>query len=303
MASRTPVSFFLDDVAPYATGVPGREGELCPIDAAALVEVLDYFKARGLAGAISVIPGMCGLLTRPKDAHERRFAEVVGRFGDYPVDPHMEIMTHGPLFDFSRMAPAEGDSTEMARLDDHTVSVEAYRDYFLGTIRVGRELGICYTGLSTPGTHPDINSNVWVALLELAEAGKFPNYAVPVFATIEEGTIPMAPRAKAVRGRFGVYDVSSGVWDYMASWRNAPDWVNVDHYLDAEGHGRLAALIKAASPMALFHMHWQGLNPQTGLGWKAFQKMIDRLMSQFGNRIVLQRPSEIAAAFHQTQGS
>lgn len=298
MSSRTRVSFFLDDVAPYATGVPGREGELCPIDAAALEEVLDYLKARGLAGAISVIPGMGGLLTRPKDAHERTFAEVVGRFHDYPVDAHMEIMTHGPLFAFSRRTPVQRDLTEAAWLDDHTVSVEACRDYFLGTIRIGRELGVCYTGLSTPGTHPDMNPNVWTALLELAEAGEFANPVVPVFATIEEGTIPMAPRAKAVRGRFGVYNMPSGVWDYFASWRNSPDWVDVDHYLDAEGNGYLASLIKAESPMALFHMHWQGLNPQTGLGWKAFQEMIDRLMSQFGDRMVWQRPSEIAATFH-----
>lgn len=299
MAPRTRVSFFLDDVAPYTSGAPGREGERCPIVATALIEVLDYIKACGLAGAISVIPGMGGLLTHPADAHERTFAEVVGRFGDYPVDAHMEIMTHGPLFEFSQMAPAEGGLTEAAWLDDHGVSVNACREYFLGTIRAGRELGVFYTGLSTPGTHPDMNPNVWTALLELAEGGALSSPVVPVFATIEEGVIPMAPRVRAVHGRFAVYDMPSGVWDYFASWRNAPDWVNVDHYLDAEGHGYLAALIQAGSPMALFHMHWQGLNPQTGLGWKAFQEMIDRLMSQFGDRIVWQRPSEIAAAFHE----
>ncbi|OGG55513.1 MAG: hypothetical protein A3F84_29705 [Candidatus Handelsmanbacteria bacterium RIFCSPLOWO2_12_FULL_64_10] len=302
MASRTRISFFLDDVAPYVTGVPGREGEVCPVDAAALVEVLDFLRARGLSGAISVIPGIRGLLTRPRDAHERRFAEGVGRLRDYPVDTHMEIMTHGRLFDFSRMAPAEGDMTEMAWLDDPAVSVEACRDYFLGTIRVGRNLGISYTGLTTPGTHSHMNPNVWTALLELAEAGEFPNRAVPVFATVEEGTIPATPRPRAVRGRFGVYDLPSGVWDYMASWRNAQDWVNVDHYVDAKGGGHLAALIQAGSPVAVFHVHWQGLNPQTGLGWEAFEKMIDRLTAQFGDRIVWQRPSEIAAAFHQTQG-
>ncbi len=301
MASRTRVSFFLDDMAPYATGVPGREDEWCPIDGDALIEVREYMKARGLAGAMSVIPGMCGLLTRPKDAHERKFAEALGRLGDYPMDPHMEIMTHGALFDFSKMVLTEDGSTEMDWLDDHTISVAACRDYFLGTIKVGRELGVHYTGFSTPGTHPDMNPNVWTAFLELAEAGEFPNEVVPVFATVEEGTIPMAPRSKAVRGRFGVYDVASGVWDYIASWRNSPDWVNVDHYLDAEGNGFLADLIKAESPMALFHMHWQGLNPQTGLGWKAFQEMIDRLMSQFGDRILWQRPSEIAAAFHRAR--
>jgi hypothetical protein len=47
--------------------------------------------------------------------------------------------------------------------------------------------------------------------------------------------------------------------------------VNVDHYLGANGNGHLAALMKAESPMAVFHAHWQGLNPQTGLGWKAFR--------------------------------
>ena len=46
--------------------------------------------------------------------------------------------------------------------------------------------------------------------------------------------------------------------------------------------------------MALFHMHWQGLNPQTGLGWEPFQQMIDRLTSRYGDRIVWQKPSEIA---------
>ena len=297
MASRTRVSFYLDDVAPYASGAPGWEGESCPVDADALIEVLDYLRTHGLAGAVSVIPGMYGLLTRTKDGHERKFAEVLGRLGNYPVDAHMEIMTHGRLFDFSRMGPAEGDLTEMAWLDDHTLPVEAYRDYFLGTIRAGRELGVSYTGLSTPGTHPDMNPNVWAALLDLAESGEFPNRAVPVFATVREGAAPMAPCARAVRGGFGVYDLPSGVWDYIGSWRNSPEWVNVDHYLDAEGNGHLATLIKTQSPMAIFHVHWQGLNPRTGLGWRAFQEMIDRLMSQFGDQIVWKRPSEIALEF------
>lgn len=303
MAARTRISFFLDDVAPYASGVPGREGQRGPIGADALVEVLDFLQAHGLAGAISVIPGMDGLLTRPKDAHEHRFAEVIGRMGGYPVDAHMEIMTHGPLFDFSRMAPAEDGSTEMAWLDDASVSVEACRDYFLGTIDAGRELGVRYTGLTTPGTHRDMNPNVWTALLELAETDAFPNDVVPVFATVEEGKIPMSPRVKAARGRFGVYDLPSGVWDYMASWRNDPDWVNVDHYLDEEGGGYLASLIEAESPVAIFHMHWQGLNPQTGLGWGPFQRMIDRLMARFGDRITWQRPSEIVSAFHIVKSS
>ena len=148
-----------------------------------------------------------------------------------------------------------------------------------------------------------MNPNVWAALLDLTEAGAFPNNVVPVFATVEEGKVPVSPGARAVRGPFGVYDLPSGVWDYMASWRNDPDWVDVDHYLDAEGRGRLAALIEAGSPVAVFHMHWQGLNPQSGLGWAAFQEMIDRLMSGFGDRIVWQRPSEIVSAFHRMQGN
>ena len=297
---RTYVSFFLDDLSPY---VEGEGGELVRIDASALIEVLDFVREEGLAGAVSVIPAMFGrLLTRPQNEHERRFAEVIGRLSEYPVDPHMEIMTHGRLFDFSKMTLSDGP-TEMEWLDDPSVSVDEYRDYFLNTIRVGRELGICYTGVSTPGTHPKMNPNVYKALLELAEAGEFPNTVIPVFATIEEGHPTMAPRPREVRGDFGVYETPSGVWDYLASWRNSPDWVDVDHYIDEKGDGYLARMIKAGSFMALFHMHWQGLNPQTGLGWEAFQRLIERLSSQFGDRVVWRRPSEIVCQFHRKGGT
>lgn len=295
MAEKTRVSFFVDDVGAYTTGVPGKpRDEVCPVDASALKDFLDYVKDKQIACAISVIPGWAGaLLTKPKNDHEQRFAEALATIKDYPVDAHMEIMTHSQLFDFSTMT-FRSDRTEMEWLDDHNVSVQEYRDYFLNTIKVGRELGVCYSGLSTPGTHPDMNPNVWTALLDLAEAGEFPNYAVPVFATIEEGPDTFSPRAIAKRDKFAVYDMPSGVWDHFASWRNSPDWMSVDHYLNPEGNGHLAAIIKAGSPMALFHAHWQGLNPQTGLGWKTFQDMIDRLMKIYGDRIIWQRPSEIA---------
>lgn len=293
----TYVSFYLDDVAPYvASG-----GELLPVDASALVDVLEYIRQEGIRGAISVIPGMYTLLLRPKNSHERRFAEVVARLGEYPVDPHMEIMTHQNLFDFSRMEQTDGPS-EAEWLDDPEVGVEEYKRYFLDTIIAGRELGVRYTGLSTPGTHPDMNPKVWEALLRLAEEGEFPNSAVPVFATIEEGDVPMEPRVRARRDKFVVLDMPSGVWDYLASWRNSPDWVNVDHYVDGEGGGHLASLIKAGSFMAIFHMHWQGLNPQTGLGWKPFQEMIGRLKSMFGGMIEWKRPSEIALEFAKGGG-
>lgn len=296
-AVRTYVSFFLDDVAPYVA-----DGRLTPIDASALLEVLDYIKEKGLAGAISVIPAMFGkLLTRPENAHERRFAETMAKLGDYPVDAHMEIMTHGRLFDFSTNSLREAP-TEMEWLDDPSVGVDEYRGYFLNTIKVGRELGVCYAGVSTPGTHPKMNPKVYQALLELAEAGEFPNAVVAVFATIEEGHATMEPRARALSGDFGVYDTPSGVQDYLASWRNSPDWVDVNHYVDVNGNGRLAELIKRGSFMALFHMHWQGLNPQTGLGWSAFQEMVERLNSLFGDKIAWRRPSEIVAHFHQLRG-
>ena len=304
MAEKTFVSFFLDDVGPYATGAVGKKKELTPIDGGALKEFLEYLKDKGLAGAVSVIPGWVGsLLTKPKNDHERKFAEVLGTFKDYPVDPHMEIMTHGRLFDFSKMEPVEDGPNEMDWLDDHSVSLDECRDYFLGTIKVGRELGVCYTGLSTPGTHPDMNPNVWTALLDLAQAGEFPSEAIPAFVTIEEGPDVFEPRAKVTRDRFAVYDMPSGVWDHIASWRNSPDWNSSDHYLNADGNGHLAAIIKAESPVALFHMHWQGLNPQTGLGWKTFVEMIDRLMNIYGDRIVWAKPSEIAADFNQKRGT
>ena len=52
MADKTQITFFLDDVGPYATGVPGREKELVPVDAAALTEFMEFLKDRSLAGLL-----------------------------------------------------------------------------------------------------------------------------------------------------------------------------------------------------------------------------------------------------------
>ncbi|KYH41317.1 MAG: putative secreted protein [Candidatus Bathyarchaeota archaeon B26-1] len=290
---RTAVSFYLDDVGPYVTEFSKEGKPMHPVPVSALEEFAEFVKEQGLAGAVSVIPGLNCLLTEPKNDLERDYAKFVGRLSTYNLDAHMEIMTHGPLFNFDEMKPIEGTS-EAEWLDDPNVPLEEYLRYFRNTIRVGRKLGVTYTGLSTPGTHPKMNPNVWKALARLADEGEFPNPAVPVFAVIDESPPVMRPVLVARSGRGASYDMPSGVWDYIASWRNSPDWIDVDRYLTPQGKGRMADLIRNGSPTAIFHMHWQGLNPATGLGWPAFQELIRRLNDQFGDRIVWKRPSEIA---------
>jgi len=293
----TYVSFFIDDVAPY---VPGEQGNTIPIDASALIELLDYIAEERLAAAISVIPGMYGrLLTRAQTPHERAFAEAIGTIPQYPVDPHMEIMTHHRLFDFATMTWSDQATFEGEWLDNPSVHVQEYAEYFSNTIAVGRELGISYTGLSTPGTHANMNPNVYRGLLQLAEEGLFHNPVVPVFATIEEDKPSRAPVLRASRGRFAVYDCPSSVWDYLASWRNSTDWIDVNRYIDGTGKGCLGRLIADGAFMALFHVHWQGINPQTGLGWQAFQQMTRRLKTLLGDSVIWRRPSEIVARFHE----
>ncbi len=291
----TDVSFYLDDVGPYASGLTDSDGSRLPVDAEALRTFLDYVRDTGLAGAVSVIPGMFGLLSRAESPNERRFAAFLSELGQYPIDPHMEIMTHANLFDFSRMAVGDDGPTEREWLDDLSVSVVEYRDYFGSTIAAGRELGVAYAGMTTPGTHPDMNPNVWQALLDLVEARDFGRQSIAVFAVVEPDPPAIAARPAARQGPCRVFDLPSATEDYLACWLNRPDVIDVDYYVSGDGGGRLASLIEAGSPTAVMHMHWQGVNPQHGWGWRPFQEVIERLNSRFGDRIRWRRPSEIVA--------
>jgi hypothetical protein len=290
----TTVSFFLDDVAPYSSASGG--GAPLPVDGSALSDFLAFVRDEQLAGALSVIPGMYGLLTRPAAPHEQRFAAVLATLGDYRLDAQMEIMTHANLFDFQRMTIGEAGPDEVAWLDDLTISTEDYRAYMARTAAVGRELGVRYGGMTTPGTHPDMNPNVWQALLALAEAGEFTSKAIAVFANVEPEPRTSQPRLMAHRGDAWVYDQPSATEDWLACWLNSPDVIDVDYFVRDDGQGRMDSLIAAGSPTAVFHMHWQGVNPQHGLGWRPLQEMVRRLKRQHGNEIVWAKPSEIAAA-------
>jgi len=297
---KTFVSFYLDDVGPYVSEFSKEEKSMHPVPVSALEGFAEFVKEHSLAGAVSVIPGLNCLLTRPKNDVERGYAEFVSQLSRYNLDAHMEIMTHGYLFNFEEMKPRE-DISEIEWLDDYSIPLEEYFQYFRNTIEIGRELGVTYTGLTTPGTHADMNPNVWKALAKLADEGEFPNPAVPVFAIIDESSSILKPILKARSGRGASYDIPSALQDYLASWRNSPSWIDVDRYLTPQGKGRIASLIQNGSPVVIFHMHWQGVNPATGLRWPAFQEVIRRLNDQFSNRIIWKRPSEIALDAYNLQ--
>jgi hypothetical protein len=291
----TFVSFFLDDVAPYASDFTGGGGPVA-IDGSALVDFLDYVKEERLAGAVSVIPAMFGLLSRSVEPHERRFASVVANLGRYPVDAHMEIMTHDNLFDFREMAPSDGGPTEMDWLDDLSVSTEEYQEYMRQTIAAGRELGVRYAGMTTPGVHPEMNPRVWQALLALAEAGEFSGRHLAVFANVWPQPPVVPTRLMAHHGDSWVYDLPSATEDRLACWLNSAEEIDLDYYVSDDGLGRMDSLIAAGSPTAVFHMHWQGVNPEHGRGWRPLQTMVQRLNECYGDRITWARPSAIAAA-------
>ncbi len=301
-SGKTAVSFYLDDMAPYVIKHADGEQALHPVPVSALEEFALFVQENDLAGAVSVIPGLHCLLTNPQTDVEHDYAEFVAHLYEYNLDTHMEIMTHGPLFNFEEMKAMEGTS-EWEWLDDHSVSLGEYRRYFRNTIGLAGELEVRYTGFTTPGTHANMNPQVWRALAELAHAGDFPSPAVPVFAEIDGISPQLKPLLMARSGRGASYALHSGHGDFLAGWSNSPDRIDVGRYLTSSGSGRLGDLIRSQSPMAIFHMHWPGINPATGLGWLAFKELVERLERQFGDRIVWKRPSEIALDAHLRERS
>lgn len=295
---KTVLSFYCDDTSPY--GYPPDTFE----------RFLDFVSAQGIAGESTVLlgPGWQDYpLSRPRTALERAYVAQLQRAFECGIDSHMEIMTHGALFDFEAGTPREGAIHEGLWLWEPAVSVETYQDYFAHVIAEGERIGVRFTGLTWPGCGCEactrryrelrsqgvsgINPNVWRALLNLAKEGKFRGRTVPVFPN---GEVPEArARLLAGEGRYAVYDLSPTAGDWLGSYPNSADRVSADYYITEDGDsGRLVEAVRAGARYCIFYAHWQGLNPASGVGWQAFQTVVGRVRKHLADRIVWMRPSE-----------
>ena len=306
LAGKTALTFYMDDTNPYRVGAEGFK------------TFLDFVSSEGIAGESSVILGYGweehGLLSRPQTDEQRAYIEQLHRAYACGIDSQMELMTHGGWFDFqSGRVPANAQH-EGIRLYEPAVPLEEYEAYFGNIIEEGERIGVRFTGVTWPGCgcgvcqarfselkkggFPEVNPKVWKALLNLAKQGKFRGRTVPCFVLGGPEEHPV--KLMAGEGDCGVYDLYPSADDHFGIWENDPARVDADYYITADGQsGRIVEKVRAGAPHCVLYGHWQGLNPVNGVGWKAFQQVVQRVRKHFADRVVWMRPSALSDLYHQ----
>ncbi|NLX54047.1 MAG: hypothetical protein GXY58_02925 [Planctomycetaceae bacterium] len=300
------LSFYCDDTSPYVAGAKAFE------------TFLDYCAEHEIAGESSAILGVSGhSMSRRPSEEEQAFLQQVARAHECGIDTHMELMTHGRLFDFGATDPGKDAAHEGLWLHEPEVTVEQYERYFAGIIAEGERVGVKFTGLTWPGCgcevctrryaelraggHNAPNPAVWQALLSLARQGRFRGHTVPCFFGSSETEYGI--HRKAADGEYAVYDLMPNAKDCFGIWENNPDRVDPDYYITANGEsGIVVRHVQAAAPYCIWYAHWQGLNPATGVGWSAFTTVVERIRRHLQDRVVWMRPSEITERYHAAGG-
>jgi hypothetical protein len=303
---KTVLSFYCDDTGPYVAG------------ARAFQTFLDFCAEQRIAGESSAILGLGGhSMCRNPSEEEGAYLKQVARAWDCGIDTHMELMTHGGLFDFEANRPREGAVHEGLWLHEPEATVEEYQRYVLSILAEGERAGIRFTGLTWPGCgcpactrryaelrgsgHKEPNAAVWQALLNLARGGRFRGRSVPCFFGSSETNYGI--HRKASEGEHGVYDLMPNAADWFGIWENNRERVNPDYYITADGRGGIVVRhVQAGAPYCIWYAHWQGLNPAKGVGWRAFVTVVERIRTHLSDRIVWMRPSEIAGRYQAAGG-
>jgi len=303
---KTVLSFYCDDTGPYRAGVEAFE------------KFLDYCVEQGISGESSVILGGSGrCMSRNSTDKERAYLKQVRRAFECGIDTHMEIMTHGGLFDFEKDSIPENIVHEGLWLHEPQVTVEEYQNYFASIIAEGERAGIQFTGLTWPGCGCDActkryaelraagvkdpNPAAWEALLNLIKQGKFRGRTVSCFFGSSETDYGI--HMKASEGDHGVYDLMPNARDNFGIWDNDPARVNPDYYITKDGKsGIIVQHVRKGAPYCVWYGHWQGLNPVNGVGWSAFTTVVDRIHEHLRDQVVWMRPSEITDRYHAAGG-
>ena len=305
--AKTILSFYLDDTSPYDA------------PAAAFKTFLDFVSVEGIAGESSVILGYQwdahGLLSYPTTANQEAYIEQLQRAYTCGVDSHFELMTHAGLYDIDQALIPPGAIHEGLWMHEPAISVVQYEHYLEHIISDAARIGVHFTGLTQPGcgceacvqrfhelrqegvTEP--NPNLWQALLNLAQKGRFRRPTVPVF--IGNGGDQCAARLLAGEGDHGVYYLPPNLGDHFGLWLNDPRYVDADYYINARGDsGRIIDVVRAGAPYCIFFTHWQGFNPANGVGWGAFTQVVRRVQRFLKDQVVWMRPSDYTDHLHQS---
>lgn len=300
--SRMILSFYMDDTNPEI------------VKADAFKYFLDYCYGLGIKGESSVILGYTGksIVNDPNDNHKVYLWQARQAY-EKGIDSHMEIMTHNTLYNFNEARKNEGGIHEGLWLHEPAVTQPGYKEYFSNIIAEGEKSGVKFTGLTWPGCGCDvctkryaelktsgplhINQTAIDALLSLATEGKFRSRVLPVFYESSETDYGIFKRA--AEGKYGVYDLMPNCKDNFGIWENSFEHVDPDYYITDNGKsGIITQHLKNNVPYCMWYMHWQGVNPEKGKGWEAFQTVNSRIRRHLGDMVIWMRPSDIVTAFH-----
>jgi hypothetical protein len=297
------LSFYLDDTSP---AIASPE---------ALKTFLDYCKANGVKGESTVVLGYDGeSMAYNPDSLESQFLKYASGSYECGIDTHMEIMTHHELFDFEGGKMNENGIHEGLWLHEPEVSKEVYQLYFGYILDHGDQAGIQFTGFTWPGCGCDACSNrygelreegplkfnpgVFDALLGLVSANKFRTKVIPIFYESSETDYDIHLRASD--GDYAVYDLMPNAEDKFGIWENSTDWVDPDYYISEDGKsGIIVKHLKEGAPYCIWYMHWQGLNPGNGVGWEAFELVVERIETHLGDQVIWMRPSDVVTKYHK----
>jgi hypothetical protein len=303
---KTVLSFYCDDTSPYVAGAKAFE------------TFLEYCAEHGVKGEATCLLGAHGYsICRGPNDQEQGFLQQVRRAWKCGIDTHVELMTHRGLFDFEANREREGAVHEGLWLYEPEITVDQYKQYLGNILAEGQRAGFQFTGLTWPGCgcsvcerryadlrsqgHTKPNPALWKALLSLAREGKFRGATVPCFFDSSETEAGL--HQKASDGPFGVCDLMPNAMDQFGIWENTPKRVNPDYYITADGKsGIIPRHIEGGSPYCVWYSHWQGLNPATGVGWKAFTTVVERIRRHLSDQVVWMRPSDITGHYHAAGG-
>jgi hypothetical protein len=296
------LSFYMDDTNPEV------------VKAEAYKDFLDYCQANGIKGESSVILGYNGksMVRRPDD-NQRIFLGQAKQSYIKGIDSHMEIMTHHELFDFKAGRKKEEGIHEGLWLHEPGVTVEEYQSYFSNILAEAETSDIKFTGLTWPGCSCDactrryaelkssgplhLNKAVFEALLNLAREGKFRSRVLSVF--YESSETEFGIFRKAADGKSGVYDLMPNAEDHFGIWENSPEHVDPDYYISEDGKsGIILRHLENKAPYCMWYMHWQGVNPENGVGWEAFKTVTSRIRRYLNNQVAWMRPGDIVTSYH-----
>ena len=300
------LSFYLDDTNPRI------------VSAEAFRQFTDYCSTHGIKGESSFIPGYGGksILSEP-DRNQSDYIEYVKQAWAKGIDTHMEIMTHNTLFNFEEGTANEEGIHEGLWLHEPGVTANEYENYFSKITDEAGKGDIKYTGLTWPGCGCEactkryaelreqgplkISQAAFDALLSLVKKDRFRSRVIPVFYEASETDYGIYKRA--AEGKYGVYDLMPNAMDQFGIWENTPERVNPDYYITEDGKsGIIIKHLAENAPYCMWYMHWQGLNPEKGVGWEAFKTVNDRINKYLKDKVIWMRPSDIVTAYHDAGG-